>query len=241
MTRLNKYLADCGIGSRRTCDELIASGRIRINKKVVKKLGTLVGEGDEVTFNGRVVYPSQRKVYVLLHKPVGYITSASDNRGRKTVLDLVKVSERIFPVGRLDAETTGLLILTNDGQLAHRLMHPRFKVLKTYRASLDKEIDIETLQRLQQGVVLEDGATLPCKISFWTKSHTEIKVVLREGRKRQVRRMFEACGYNVQRLSRIQFGPLKLGGVKRGNWRFLNNDEIKKLKQIVGLGESNKI
>jgi len=235
MIRLNKYLAECGVGSRRACDELIASGRVCVNGKVVKKLGILVGEGDKVTLNGRAVCPSPHKVYVLLHKPVGYITSANDERGRKTVLELVDVSERIFPVGRLDADTSGLLILTNDGHLAHRLLHPQFKVLKTYRVSLDRRIDTGTLQRLQQGVLLGDGPTLPCKVAFWEKSQTEVKVILREGRKRQIRRMFAALGFNVQRMSRIQFGPLKIAGLKKGSWRFLNDNEIKKLEQLVRL------
>lgn len=235
MIRLNKYLADCGVASRRACDELIAAGNVTVNGEVVLKLGTKVSVKDQINLNGQPVHPNQRKIYILLHKPVGYITSVSDERGRKTVLDLVDVPERIFPVGRLDADSEGLLILTNDGPLAHRLTHPRFKMSKTYRVFLDKKIDAETLRQLEEGIVLDDGHTLPCRANFLGKSRTAVELVLCEGRKRQIRRMFAALGFNVRRLSRTQFGPLKIRRLKRGEWRFLRKEEVNRLEHMVGL------
>lgn len=233
MTRLNKYLADCGVASRRACDELIASGRVCVNGRIVKKLGTRVTNDDGVTLDGRLVQPQKKKVYVLLNKPVGYITSLKDERGRKTVLDIVNLPERVFPVGRLDYDSEGLLILTNDGPLAHQLTHPKFQVSKTYKVTLGKKIDTVSLKQLAEGIVLEDGPTLPCKIDYWGRSKSVVKVVLREGRNRQIKRMFAALGFKISRLKRTQFGPCDLKGLRRGEWRFLTEDEVIHLKQII--------
>ena len=233
MTRLNKYLADCGVASRRACDELIASGRVCVNGRIVKKLGTRVTNDDGVTLDGRLVQPQKKKIYVLLNKPVGYITSLKDERGRKTVLDIVNLPERVFPVGRLDYDSEGLLILTNDGPLAHQLTHPKFQVSKTYKVTLGKKIDTVSLKQLAEGIVLEDGPTLPCKIDYWGRSKSVVKVVLREGRNRQIKRMFAALGFKISRLKRTQFGPCDLKGLRRGEWRFLTEDEVIHLKQII--------
>jgi len=238
--RLNKYLAECGVDSRRACDELIAAGRVRINGRVVDELGTKITTGERVTVDGELVSLVDRKLYVLLNKPIGYIASVRDDRERKTVLDLIDLPVRIFPVGRLDLDSEGLLLLTNDGSLAYRLTHPRFKVQKTYRVRLDKDIDLQKLQQLEKGIMLEDGMTSPCTMVFWGKSLREVKVELSEGRKRQIRRMFAALGFTVRRLERTQFGTLTIKGLPRGKWRYLRDEELRQIRRLVGLRNADK-
>ena len=237
MIRLNKYLSLCGIASRRASDELIRSGRVSVNGKIVNTLGLQVNADDKVMVDGLTATLPAKKRYVLLNKPKGYITTTSDEHGRKTVMELVNVSERLFPVGRLDADTEGLIILTNDGELANHLIHPKFKVEKIYAALLDKSLKEADLHRLEKGIILEDGPTLPCKIHYFGKSRKEIRIYLREGRKRQIKRMLAMLNYSVRRLERLSIGPVQLGRIKRGQWRFLNEHEVTKLKQSVGLAE----
>ncbi len=241
MTRLNKYLATCGVASRRGADEMISQGRVKLNGKRVTELGVSVDEhNDVVTVDGKRVAPIRNKVYILMNKPKGVITTAKDELGRKNVLDLIDIRERVFPVGRLDRNSEGLLLLTNDGEMANRLMHPRYKVNKTYRARLDRPLEPDDMEPLSSGIELEDGKTAPAHIRFYADAADRVELQIREGRKRQVRRMFEALGYEVKALKRTQFGPLKLKGVERGRWRLLSRTEVWQLRKAVGLDESQK-
>ena len=237
MVRLNKYLADCGVGSRRACDLLISSGRVAVNRRVETRLGTRIDErNDEVWVDGRPLTRPDRFEYILLHKPKGVVTTAADELGRQTVLDLVRARVRVFPVGRLDKETTGLLLLTNDGALAYRLTHPRFKVPKTYEVLLDRPLTAEDRQTLQRGVVLEEGRTAPCSVRFPSARHKQrVHIILHQGWKRQVRRMFAQLGYDVRALKRLAMGPLSLDGLKPGAWRRLNAKEVAALKKELEL------
>ncbi|MDZ7371399.1 MAG: rRNA pseudouridine synthase [candidate division KSB1 bacterium] len=239
--RLNRYLALCGLASRRGAEELITAGRVTVNGKPVTDLATTVEEGrDRVRVDGVPVYPPRQKVYVLLNKPKGVITTAKDEKGRRSVLDLVKLKERVFPVGRLDRNSEGLLLLTNDGELAHRLMHPRFKVQKTYRVQLEQPFDPNDFIALTQGVELEDGRTQPCSARYYGPSPSQIEIRIREGRYHQVRRMFEQLGYSVRSLKRVQYGPLVLEDLPRGRWRMLKQQEVDALFKAVGLHRKGK-
>ncbi len=234
--RLNKYLALCGVGSRRASDKVIAEKRVTVNGKIILQLGTLVDENKDIVWvDGKRVEPVRRRIYVLLNKPKGVVTTSKDERERKTILDLIDIKERLFAVGRLDAGSEGLLLLTNDGEMAHRLMHPRFKVSKTYRVRLDRNFDTDDFKPFTTGVELEDGITAPCKARFYTDNFDRIEISIREGRNRQVRRMLEALGYRVRALKRVQFGPLLLRGLERGKWRYLTNTEIKQLRNATKL------
>jgi pseudouridine synthase len=229
--RLNAYLARAGVASRRGADELIKAGRVSVNGEP-GDFGTFVGARDAVEVDGSPVAP-QQLVHVLLDKPGGVLTTARDPRGRPTVVDLVDVPERIVPVGRLDADTTGALLLTNDGPLAHRLAHPRYGVEKAYEIEVDGEVTNERLRRLAEGVLLEDGPTAPARARRLGPHRLEL--VLHEGRKHQVKRMCAAVGLAVQRLHRPRYGPLDLDGLAPGNWRELTREEVAALRSIVGL------
>jgi pseudouridine synthase len=230
--RLNRYLARAGIASRRAADELIKDGRVSVNG-VPGELGTFVAASDVVEVDG-VEVGKQRLAHVLLHKPLGVVTTARDPQGRPTVVDLVGHDARVVPVGRLDIDTTGALVLTNDGDLAHRLAHPRYDVEKTYVADVAGAPSDDTLRRLAAGVELEDGRTAPARIRRLGRSRLEL--VLHEGRNRQVRRMCEAVGHPVRRLHRSGYAGLDLLGVEAGSWRELTPDEVERLRNLVGLG-----
>ncbi len=239
--RINKYLAACGVASRRAAEQLILDGHVKINGKVVTDLATQVNtERDEVRFDGKKIRPHERTRYIMLNKPKGVVVTAKDERGRKTVTDLVRSRERIFPVGRLDIDTEGLLILTNDGDLAHRLMHPRFQISKTYRVRLNKPFQVADFEPLTKGIELEEGLTLPCQAYYYTDDPSRVEVRVTEGRYHLVRRMFEALGYEIKSLKRIQIGPLSLGTLVRGHWRPLHAMEVDHLKQAVGLSERKR-
>jgi 23S rRNA pseudouridine2605 synthase len=225
--RLNAYLARAGVASRRKADELIKAGRVRVNGEP-GQLNTFVGRGDRVEVDGRAVTP-QRLAYVLLHKPAGVVTTASDPQGRPTVVELVPHEVRIVPVGRLDGETTGALLLTNDGELAHRLAHPRYEVEKVYEAEVEGEPSDEALRRLAEGVELEDGLTAPAEVRRLGRSLVELSI--HEGRNRQVRRMLEAVGHPVRRLHRSRYGGLTVDGLAPGEWRELHDDEVSALRR----------
>jgi pseudouridine synthase len=227
--RLNRYLASAGVGSRRAVDELIRAGRVTVNGQV-GELGGAVVEGDVVAVDGRPVAP-QELGYLMLHKPPGVVTTASDPQGRRTVLDLVESPQRMFPVGRLDRDTTGLLLLTNDGELANRLAHPRHGVEKTYVAEVEGDPPPDVLRRLAQGVDLEDGPTAPARVRRLGPGRIEL--VIHEGRNRQVRRMCEAVGHGVRRLHRSAYGPLELGALAEGRWRALTPDEVDALRRLA--------
>ena len=224
--RLNAYLARAGVASRRRADELIKAGRVTVNGEP-GQLNTFVQAADRVEVDGAPVAP-QRLAYVLLHKPAGVVTTASDPHGRPTVVGLVDHEARVVPVGRLDADTTGALVLTNDGPLAHRLAHPRYGVEKAYEVEVDGEPTEERLQRLRDGVELEDGRTAPARAERIGANRLEL--VLHEGRKHQVKRMCEAVGLSVTRLHRPRYDGLDLGNLPPGEWRELTDDEVERLR-----------
>jgi 23S rRNA pseudouridine2605 synthase len=226
--RLNAYLARAGIASRRKADELIKAGRVRVNGER-GQLNTFVGRDDRVEVDGRRVSP-QRLAYVLLHKPAGVVTTASDPQGRPTVVELVPHDVRVVPIGRLDADTTGALLLTNDGELAHRLAHPRYGVEKVYVAEVEGAPSDEALRRLAEGVELEDGRTAPAAVRRLAPSTLELSI--HEGRNRQVRRMLEAVGHPVRRLHRSRYAGLTVGELAAGDWRELREDEIDALRRL---------
>ena len=227
--RLNAYLARAGVASRRAADELILAGRVRVNGEA-GQVNTFVEAGDRVEVDGREVAP-QRLAYVLLYKPAGVVTTARDPQGRRTVVDLVPAEPRVVPVGRLDADTTGALLLTNDGPLAHRLAHPRYGVEKTYEVEVVGEPDDDALRRLREGVDLDDGRTAPARARRLGRDRVEL--VLHEGRKHQVKRMCAAVGHPVVRLHRSAYAGLTLAGLDPGAWRELTPDEVESLRAAV--------
>jgi 23S rRNA pseudouridine2605 synthase len=246
LERLNRFLARSGVASRRGADELIAAGSVLVNGERPPPSGVLVDpDKDTVTIDGRIVKPRTKHRYLMLNKPVGVITTAKDEAARTTVLDAVGeeglAGHRLFPVGRLDADTAGLLVLTDDGDLAFRLTHPRYKVAKEYIAVVAGSPGASDLESMRTGVQLEDGKTLPAEVEVIGfdpavgTGRTEVRVVIREGRHRQVRRMLQAVGHKVQSLRRIGFGPLKLGRLKVGDWRVLGEGEIEALHRAVGM------
>ena len=225
--RLNAYLARAGVASRRSADELIKAGRVRVNGEP-GQLNTFVEAGDVVELDGRRVEP-QQVAHVLLHKPRGVVTTARDPHGRPTVVDLVGHPARVVPVGRLDADTTGVLLLTNDGPLAHRLAHPRYGVEKVYEADVEGRPSDEALRLLAGGVQLDDGPTAPATVRRLGPSRIEL--TLHEGRKHQVKRMCEAVGHPVTRLHRSRYAGLGLGDLAAGEWRELTEEEVAALRQ----------
>ncbi|HHW12556.1 MAG TPA: rRNA pseudouridine synthase [Firmicutes bacterium] len=237
MERLQKYLARCGVASRRKAEEMIVSGLVAVNGQVVRELGVKVDpERDRVTVAGRPVRPDEERIYLMLNKPPGYITGNRDPRGRKTVLALLPEGfPRVFPVGRLDYNTTGLLLLTNDGALAYALTHPKYEIQKVYRALVRGVPDARALNMLRQGVVLEDGPTLPASVDIIKvkAGNAILKIGLREGRNRQVRRMCAAVGHPVLKLERLAIGPLQLGDLPLGRYRRLTAAELKALQKLI--------
>jgi 23S rRNA pseudouridine2605 synthase len=228
--RLNAYLARSGVSSRRGADELIRAGRVRVNGEVAD-FATFVGARDRVEVNGRSVEP-QALTYVLLHKPACFVTTARDPHGRPTVVDLVGHERRVVPVGRLDADTTGALLLTNDGPLAHRLMHPRYQVDKVYEVDVEGRPGEDSLRRLAEGVELEDGVTAPARVR--PLGANRIELTIHEGKKQQVKRMCEAVGHPVRRLHRSVYAGLTLDGLEPGDWRELTAAEAKALRAPGG-------
>ena len=233
--RLNAFLARAGVASRRRADELILAGRVRVNGRP-GELNTVVGARDVVEVDGRRV-ERQPLAYVLLNKPAGVVTTARDPQGRPTVVELVANGPRVVPVGRLDADTTGALLLTNDGPLAHRLAHPRYGVPKVYEAEVEGSPSPEALSRLRDGVELEDGRTAPteARILRRMRGGAVLELTLHEGRKRQVKRMCEAVGYPVRRLHRSRYAGLDVRGLAPGEWRHLTKEERAALKDGVRL------
>jgi len=234
MERLQKVMAHAGVASRRKCEEIISQGRVKVNGEVVTELGTKVSPDDLIEVDGQVIF-QEKKVYLILNKPVGYITTVDDPRGRKTVLDLIKgVPQRIYPVGRLDYDTSGLLILTNDGDLTYALTHPSHMIDKTYRVEVQGHPSPRELARLEKGVLLDDGITAPARIENLQKRRdtTVFEITIYEGRNRQVRRMCEFIGYPVENLKRIKFAFIELKGLAEGKFRFLNKEEVNELRVL---------
>ena len=236
MERLQKVIASAGVASRRKAEQLIQEGKVSVNGKIVTEMGIKVSPQDEIKVNGKPLQ-KEEKVYYLLKKPKGYICAVSDDTDRKTVIDCFPdVKERIFPVGRLDYDTTGLLILTNDGEFANKMMHPRYHLPKTYEVAVDGVLTDQMLTMLQNGIELEDGKTLPAEVYLLKrlegKKKTVIQITIFEGRNRQVRRMMEYFHCEVTRLSRIQYGFLDLGHLRQGQYRKLRSFEIRKLMHM---------
>lgn len=231
--RLQKYLAMANVASRRTAEEYITQGRVKVNGNVCDVLGTKVSMTDKVEFDGKLVKIEEKKVYIALNKPSGVVTTASDERGRETVLDLVRndIPERVFPVGRLDFNTEGLLILTNDGDFTYRVTHPKHKVAKVYLAEVVGVPDRKALNDLANGVIIDGKMTSRAKVDTVTinKNSCTLEITIFEGRNRQVRKMCEAVGHRVIHLKRIQVGGVKLGHLPLGKWRHLTDTEIKNL------------
>jgi 23S rRNA pseudouridine2605 synthase len=228
--RLNAYLARAGAASRRGAEELILAGRVTVNGEVAG-LATFVETSDDVRLDGRAL-ELEPAAYVLLHKPAGVVTTARDPHGRRTVVDLVGHELRVVPVGRLDADTTGVILLTNDGPLAHRLMHPRYEVEKVYEAEVRGVPREAGLRRLRQGIRLEDGVTAPARARVVQTggANSLVELCLHEGRKHQVKRMLEAVGHPVRRLHRVRYAGLELGRLAPGEWRELTADEVSRLR-----------
>lgn len=222
------------MASRRKCDDLIQRGKVRVNGIVERELGIKIDEfRDEVRLNERLIKPDVRNEYILLNKPRGYVTTTSDEKSRKTVLDLIKTRKRIFPVGRLDKDTTGLLLLTDDGELTYKLTHPKFNIDKIYEATLDTDLKENDVRKLGAGIKLEEGVTSECAIDFPRAEDLKfVRIRIHQGWKRQIRRMFAELGYNVLKLKRSGLAFLTLKGVKSGHWRRLTHEEVQQLKKL---------
>lgn len=239
MERLQKVLARAGIASRRKAEELIVQGRVKVNGTIVNELGVLAdSEQDQIEVDGQLVQSAEKNVYYIFYKPTGVITSVSDPQGRKVVMDFFReVKERIYPVGRLDFDTSGLLLLTNDGTLAHQLMHPSFQIEKSYLATVQGVPTPYKLARLEKGIELKDGWTAPAKAELVSQQEQGKKSLIRlrihEGRNRQVRRMCKAIGHPVLQLHRERYGCLSLAGLKQGEYRELNRAEVAQLKEMT--------
>ena len=238
--RLNRFLAECGLGARRKVERLIDEGRVAVNGIVVKEYGYRVDpEVDIVTVDGKVV-EIQPKVYMVFNKPKNVLTTMRDERGRTTIYDVLPIKDvRVFPVGRLDRASRGLLLLTNDGELAYRLLHPKYHVPKRYIVTVEGAPSEEKLNKLRRGIYLyPEGKTLPCEIRVIDKKkwHTTLEVILKEGRKRQIRRMFKKIGHPVKDLVRVAVGPITLKGLPEGHFRYLTEEEVELLKRMVKLG-----
>lgn len=232
--RINKFMATCGVASRRKCDELIEKGRVKVNANVCKKLGMQINpEQDLVTVDDRPIRLTNNFVYYMLNKPCNVVTTVSDPNGRPTVMDYMpKGKNRIFPIGRLDYNTSGLLLFTNDGDVAQKLLHPSFEFGKTYIVDIKGDIAEAEIKKLQNGVDIGDFVTSPAKVEIINKTPatTTLKVVIHEGKNRQVRRMFDAVGHKVQKLQRVAVGKIKLGDLPLGKYRELTKEEVAYIK-----------
>ena len=232
--RLQKYLANCGVASRRKCEEYIKQGKIKVNGEIVNELGTKINpEEDIIEFENKTIKQNSKNIYILLNKPIGYVTTADDQFGRDTVLDLVKVRERIVPVGRLDMYTSGALILTNDGDFVYKVTHPKHEIEKTYTVTVKGIVQNREVEQLRQGVEIEDYITKPAKVKI-LKTDTEkdisrLEITIHEGKNRQVRKMCEAVGRKVLALHRSKIGNIGVKDIELGKWRYLNLKEVEQL------------
>ena len=232
--RLQKYLAECGIASRRKCEEYIIQGKVQVNGKTITELGVKVNpEKDKITFEGKNVKQEERKVYILLNKPIGYVTTSDEQFGRDKVLDLVKVRERVVPVGRLDMYTSGALILTNDGDFVYKETHPKHEIRKTYTVTVKGIIKNEEVEQLRKGVKIDDYTTRPAKVKILKtdeeKDISRLEITIHEGKNRQVRRMCESVGRRVIALHRSKIGNIGVKDIELGKWRYLKDFEVKTL------------
>ena len=235
--RLQKYMAMCGVAARRKCEEMIAQGRVSVNGVVRDVPGTTGEPGDVVTLDGEVIRPEEQKVVILYHKPAGEVCTVTDDRDRDTVMDHFRdLPERVYPIGRLDYDTEGVLLLTNDGALAQKLTHPSSEVDKVYLARISGRLSPEEVRRLRTGVLMEgeERMTWPARVRIVREGdiYSDVIVIIHEGRNRQVRRMIAAVGHQVVLLRRVRFGPVDLGSLQRGEWRYLTEEETEKLRQL---------
>ena len=229
--RLQKYLAEAGVASRRKCEEYILQGKVEVNGKIITELGTKVTSNDVVKYNGRIIKPEEEKVYILLNKPIGYVTTSHEQFGRDKVLDLIKINKRIVPVGRLDMYTSGALILTNDGELVNKLTHPKNEIEKTYNVTLKGKVLEQDIEQLKNGVKIDnDYITKPAKVKILKideeKDISRIQIIIHEGKNRQVRKMCEAINKKVLALHRSKIGNIDVKDLKLGQWKFLSLKEI---------------
>ena len=233
--RLQKYLANCGIASRRKCEELILNGKVEVNGKVITELGTkITPDTDEIKYNGKIIKNEEEKVYILLNKPIGYVTTAKEQFGRDMVLDLIKINKRIVPVGRLDMYTSGALILTNDGDLVNKLTHPKNEINKTYNVTISGKITKQEVELLRNGVEIDNGyITKPAEVKILKideeKNISRIQIIIHEGKNRQIRKMCVAIGKKVLALHRSKIGNIDVKNLKIGEWRHLTEKEISNL------------
>ncbi|MBE6082049.1 rRNA pseudouridine synthase [Acidilutibacter cellobiosedens] len=235
MMRLQKYLASCGVASRRKSEELIGEGRIKVNDRIIKEQGFIVNKGDIVKFDNKIVQIEDKKVYILLNKPVGYVTTVKDQFRRKKVIDLIQgIDERIYPVGRLDYDTSGLLLLTNDGDLAFKITHPSFHIDKTYMAKVKGIPNEMELNDFRNGLKIDGYVTSKSEIRILEKNKNTslLEIKIHEGKNRQIRKMCDMINHPVMELKRIALGNIKLGKLKTGKWRNLNKNEIEYIKNI---------
>lgn len=239
MERLQKFMAEAGVASRRACEEMIRQGRVTVNGETASLGRSVEPEQDRVELDGKPVQKEQRRTVILLYKPRGVVSTSSDPEGRRTVQDYFReIPERLYNVGRLDLNSEGLLLMTNDGALANRLTHPRYGVEKTYYAVCDGRLTASEAAKLTNGIELEDGVTAPARVDAvrtTQRGDTSFLITIHEGRNRQIRRMLEAVGHRTLRLKRERFGPLSLGTLAPGEWRKLSDEEIKKLENALGL------
>lgn len=236
--RLQKFLSQAGVASRRSSEELIVEGRVTINGRIASELGVRVQASDDVRVDGKRIRPAASQWFAL-HKPRGYMSTRSDPQGRRTLYDLVPPPmRRLFYVGRLDFDSEGLVLLTNDGDTAHRLLHPRYGIDREYDVELEEQVDDEALEQLRRGVQLDDGRAQARTVR--RKGHNRVVLTLQEGRKREVRRMFAELGYRVVRLRRVRYGPIRLGDLPTGEWRALDARELEALKRVRRAGQDRE-
>lgn len=232
--RINKYLSGCGLDSRRKCEKLVTDCRVKVNGKTITDLATDVKDGDYVEVDGKAVNLSERKVYIILNKPKGCVSTTSDEKGRKTVLDFVKIKERIFPVGRLDYDTEGLLLLTNDGELAYTVTHPKNMIQKVYSVRVEGEPSEAELKRLRGGVEYGGVKYAPARVVVLEKDEkqTKLEITVTEGKNHEIKNMIESLGRRVLFLKRTEIAGIRLGGLSRGEWRYLNARELEHIKSL---------
>lgn len=242
LIRINRYISMCGVASRRKADELVLAGKVAVNGNVMTDLGTKINpRRDKVFVDGKQVAQVHDYMYLVMNKPKDAITTLSDEKGRTTVMSLVKTKQRVYPVGRLDRNTTGVLLLTNDGDFANAMMHPKSEIPKSYQVTLETALTQEHAAQLRKGMKLDDGTTAPAEVYILPGGKgKEVGIIIHEGRNRQVRRMFESLGYEVKKLDRVAYGPITKEGLSRGETRSLTPPEVRQLKQLAGIRDETE-
>jgi 23S rRNA pseudouridine2605 synthase len=235
LERLQKYMAECGVASRRKCEEIILSGRVKVNEDIIKELGFKINSDTDIVFlDGKIIEPEEKKLYIALNKPAGYVSTVKDEKGRQTILDLVKVKERIYPIGRLDYDTSGLILLTNDGDIYNKVIHPRQVINKTYIARIEGYPNDAEIERFKSGVDIGGYITSNAEFNILSKNNisTTVEIIIHEGKNRQIRRMCDAINHPVIELKRVLVGNIKLGDLEVKQWRNLSDKEVSYLKSL---------